>query len=110
MGRILTTTSETVPGFEITQVIGLVRGNTVRTRHVGRDILAGLKTVVGGEIVGYTGLMTDAREQALERMLEQAEARGADAVIAIRFETSSIMQSAAELFVYGTAVKIKPVS
>lgn len=109
MGRILTTTGETIPGFEIVQVIGLVRGNTVRTRHVGRDILAGFKTIVGGEIAGYTDLMTAAREQAIERMLEQAEDLEADAVIAVRFETSSIMDTAAELFVYGTAVRTKPI-
>lgn len=108
MGRILTTTAETVPGFEVVQVLGLVRGNTVRTRHVGRDIMASFKTLVGGEIEGYTDLMTAAREQALERMLEQAEALEADGVIAVRFETSSIMDSAAELFVYGTAVRLKP--
>lgn len=108
MGRILTTTTEAVPGFDVVQVVGLVRGNTVRTRHVGRDIMASFKTIVGGEIESYTTLMTDAREQALERMLEDAEVLGADAVIAIRFETSDLMASAAELLVYGTAVKLRP--
>lgn len=107
MGRILTSTAENLPGFDIVQVLGVVRGNTVRTRHVGRDILASLKTIVGGEIEGYTDLMTDAREQALDRMLEQAEERGAHAVIAVRFETSNIMESASEILVYGTAVRVR---
>lgn len=107
MGRILTATTENIPGFEVVQVLGVVRGNTVRTRHVGRDILAGFKTIVGGEIEGYTDLMTQAREQALDRMLEEAEARDAHAVIAIRFETSNIMKSASEILVYGTAVKMR---
>lgn len=108
MGRILTSTTENIAGFEVVQVIGLVRGNTVRTRHVGRDIMASFKTLVGGEIEGYTDLMSAAREESLNRMLEAAEERGADAVIGIRFETSSIMDTAAELLVYGTAVKITP--
>ena len=108
MGRILTSTTETIAGFDVNQVIGLVRGNTVRTRHVGRDIMASFKTLIGGEIEGYTDLMSDAREEALNRMLEAAEERGADAVIGIRFETSNIMDTAAELLVYGTAVKIAP--
>lgn len=107
MGRILTATTESIPGFEIVQVLGVVRGNTVRTRHVGRDILASFKTIIGGEIEGYTDLMTQAREQALERMLAQAEARGADAVIALRFETSNIMETASEILVYGTAVRVR---
>lgn len=110
MGRILTSTAENIAGFEVIQVLGVVRGNTVRTRHLGRDLLAGLKTIVGGEIEGYTELMTEAREQALERMLEQAEERGADAVIAVRFETSNIMEAASEILVYGTAVRIRPLA
>lgn len=108
MGRILTTSTETIAGFDVVQILGLVRGNTVRTRHIGRDIMASFKTLVGGEIEGYTDLMSEAREEALNRMLEEAERRGADAVISIRFETSNIMESAAELLVYGTAVKVSP--
>jgi len=110
MGRLLTSTADTLPGFEVVQTLGIVRGNTVRARHIGRDILAGFKNMVGGEITSYTDLMTTAREEAIERMLEQAEEKGADAVVAIRFETSGIMEMAAELFVYGTAVKIRKIT
>jgi len=107
MGQPLMTTQDNVSGFEITHTIGLVRGNTVRARNIGRDFTAGIKTLFGGEIAEYTSLLTSAREQAIERMLEDAEARGADAVVAVRFETSNVLQGVAELYVYGTAVKLQ---
>jgi uncharacterized protein YbjQ (UPF0145 family) len=95
---------ETVPGREIRQFLGLVQGNTVRAKHVGRDIMAGLKNIVGGELVGYTELLEDARKEATERMIVQAGEMGANAVINVRFSTSAITQGASELYVYGTAV------
>ncbi len=99
-------TSETAPGYEVTRVLGLVRGNTIRTRHLGRDITAGLRGLVGGEISEYTKLFAEAREQALDRMVYEAKTLGADGVIGVRFSTSMVMASAAELLVYGTAVKL----
>ena len=107
MGQIMMTTQDTLSGFEITHTLGLVRGNTVRARNAVRDLSAGIKTIFGGEISEYTQLLTEAREQAIERMLESAESRGADAVVAIRFETSNVLQGVAELYVYGTAVKLR---
>lgn len=98
---------ETVVGYEITETLGLVRGNTVRVRHIGNDILAGLKNIVGGEIQAYTELMVDAREQALDRMLADAEGLNADAVIGVRFTTSMVMRGASEILAFGTAVKLK---
>lgn len=103
---IITTTNE-IKGKEINEVLGLVRGNTIRARHLGRDISAFLRNIVGGEVKDYTKMMAEAREQALDRMVAEAESKGADAVVAIRFSTSFIMQGAAELLVYGTAVKLK---
>jgi len=100
------TTQDQISGFEITHTMGLVRGNTVRARNAVRDITAGVKTLFGGEISEYTLLLTEAREQAIERLLADAEKRGADAVVAVRFETSNVLQGVAELYVYGTAVKI----
>ena len=97
---------ETVPGYEITQFLGLVQGNTVRAKHVGRDIMAGLKNIVGGELVGYTELLDDARTEATNRMCAQANGLGANAVINVRFSTSAITQGASELYVYGTAVVV----
>ena len=106
MGQILMTTQDQVSGFEITHTLGLVRGNTVRARNAVRDFTAGVKTIFGGEISEYTLLLTQAREQAIERLLADAEKRGADAVVAVRFETSNVLQGVAELYVYGTAVKM----
>ncbi|HHF51118.1 MAG: YbjQ family protein [Candidatus Aminicenantes bacterium] len=103
---ILVNTDE-VYGKRITKVLGLVRGNTIRARHIGRDIKAALKNLVGGEITDYTKMMAESREQALDRMVEEAEQLGADAVINVRFTTSMIMQSASEILAYGTAVKIE---
>ena len=98
---------ETIPGKDVVRLLGLVQGSTVRAKHVGRDIAASLKNIVGGELKGYTELLNDARNQALERMLQQAASLGANAVINVRFTTSSISQGAAELFAYGTAVVVQ---
>ena len=104
---MLITNVETVPGRQITQHLGLVQGSTVRAKHVGKDILSGLKNIVGGELKAYTELLQDAREEATNRMIEQAQAIGANAITNVRFATSSITAGAAELFVYGTAVIIE---
>ncbi|MFO7901360.1 MAG: YbjQ family protein [Planctomycetota bacterium] len=98
---------ETIPGKEIVELLGLVQGSTVRAKHMGRDIMAGLKNMVGGELRGYTELLNDARNQSLQRMLEEAEKLGANAVVNVRFTTSTISQGAAELFAYGTAVRVQ---
>ena len=98
---------EVIPGKKIAQHLGMVQGNTVRAKHAGKDIMAGLKNIVGGELKGYTDLLTEAREEAVERMVKQAEAIGANAVINVRFSTSSITAGAAELFAYGTAVVLE---
>jgi len=103
---ILVNTDE-VPGKKITKVYGLVRGNTIRARHIGRDIKAALRNLVGGEITDYTKMMAESREQALDRMIEEAEGLGANAIINVRFTTSMIMQSASEILAYGTAVQIE---
>jgi uncharacterized protein YbjQ (UPF0145 family) len=100
---ILVTTS-TVHGKKITKVLGLVRGNTIRARHLGRDVMAGLKNLVGGEITDYTKMMAEAREQALDRLMEEARSLGANAVVSLRFATTTMMQGAAEFLTYGTAV------
>ncbi|MDT8322803.1 MAG: YbjQ family protein [Bacteroidota bacterium] len=101
---MIVTTSSQVAGKHIVKTIGVVRGNTIRARHVGKDILAMLKTIVGGEIQEYTKLMAESRDQAIDRMVADAEALGANAVVDTRFATSFLMQSAAEILVYGTAV------
>jgi len=100
--------TETIPGMVIVEMKGIVQGNTVRAKHLGRDIAAGLKNIVGGELKGYTELLTEARRQALERMLAQAEQLGANAVVNVRFSTSAVTQAAAELYAYGTAVIVQP--
>ena len=97
---------ETVPGREITAIHGLVQGNTIRAKHVGRDIGAALKNLVGGELQAYTQLLSEARQQALDRMIAEAEGMGANAVVNVRFTTSSIAGGAAELYAYGTAVTV----
>ncbi|MFC2138286.1 YbjQ family protein [Bacteroidota bacterium] len=99
--------SETISGKEITETIGLVRGSTVRARNIGRDIFASLKNLVGGEISEYTQLLADSREQALQRMITDAKNKGADAVINLRFTTSTVMQGCSEILAYGTGVKLK---
>ena len=104
---MIVSTTETVPNKEITEILGVARGSTVRARNIGRDIFAGLKNIVGGEIDEYTKLQAQAREEALQRMTKDAERLGADAVVNIRFTTSMIMQGASEILAYGTAVKLK---
>ncbi len=96
-----------VPGKEIKEVLGLVCGNIVMSKHIGRDIAAALKTLAGGEIRGYTEMLTEARNIALERMIKEAEKLGADAVVSVRFGSSTVMSGAAELLAYGTAVKLE---
>lgn len=98
--------TETIPGKEIIEFYGVVSGSTVRAKHVGRDLLAGLKNMVGGELTPYTELLAEARNEALERMTAQARSLGANAVVNVRFSTSSVAQGAAELFAYGTAVLV----
>ena len=102
---MILTNTETVPGRTIVQQLGLVQGSTIRAKHVGRDIMAGLKNIVGGELKGYTDLMQEARQQATDRMIEQASQLGANAVVNVRFSTSSVTQGASEMLAYGTAVK-----
>lgn len=104
---LLLTNLETVPGKTIRAHYGLVSGSTVRAKHVGRDLMAGLKNIVGGELKGYTELLTESRNQAIDRMCEQARQLGANAVVNIRFSTSSVAAGAAELYVYGTAVLVE---
>jgi len=101
---MLVSNMEIIPGKHIKEHLGLVQGSTVRTKHVGRDIMAGIKNLFGGELHGYTELLQDSREEAVSRMKHQAEAVGANAVLNVRFSTSSVTQGAAELFAYGTAV------
>lgn len=100
--------TEAVPGRKITEVKGLVQGNTIRAKHLGRDIAAGLKNLVGGELKGYTELLTEARRQSIERMMAQASQLGANAIVNVRFTTSAVTQGAAELYAYGTAVVLAP--
>ena len=107
--KIPVVTTETVPGFQIVESLGAVRGNSVRARHVGRDIIASFKNLVGGEIKDYTKMLAESREQALDRMLDQAIGMGANAVVALRFTTSTVMAGAAEMLAYGTAVKIETI-
>ncbi|MFN7904678.1 MAG: YbjQ family protein [Pseudobdellovibrionaceae bacterium] len=104
---ILTTIDE-VPGKRVIEHYGLVTGSTVRSKHFGTDILAGFKNIIGGELKGYTELMEQTRDEAVKRMMQQAQAKGADAVIGIRFSTSDVAPGAAEVFAYGTAVKLVP--
>jgi len=103
---MILTTLENIPGKSITQHLGLVQGSTVRAKHAGRDIMAGFKNIFGGELKGYTELLHESREEAINRMVEQAQSIGANAILNIRFSTSSITQGASELFTYGTAVKL----
>ncbi|MFH1748603.1 MAG: YbjQ family protein [Planctomycetota bacterium] len=100
--------TETIPGVRIVQTLGIVQGNTVRAKHIGRDIAAGFKNIIGGELRGYTELLTEARREALERMMAQAQQLGANAVVNVRFSTSAVTAGAAELYAYGTAVNVEP--
>lgn len=104
---MIITTTETLPNKEITEILGIARGSTVRARNIGRDIFAGLKNIVGGEIEEYTKLQAFSREEAYERMVADAAQLGADAIINVRFATSMITQGASEMLAYGTAVKLK---
>jgi uncharacterized protein YbjQ (UPF0145 family) len=104
---MLITNLEVVPGKTITKHLGMVQGSTVRAKHIGRDFMAGVKNIFGGELKGYTELLQESREESVKRMIEQAAAIGANAILNIRFSTSSITQGAAELYVYGTAVVLK---
>lgn len=107
MKEIIVTTSREIPGKKVAKILGVVKGNTVRARNIGRDIGAGLKNIVGGEIKTYTDMVSDARDEAYNRMVNQAVKMKADAIINMRFMTSMIMQGASEMLAYGTAVKLK---
>lgn len=107
MKNMIIVNTEQIAGREIKEVLGLVRGNTIKARHIGNDIVAGLRNIVGGEVKEYTQMISEAREDALERMLEEAEKLNADAVVNIRFTTSQVMGGAAEILAYGTAVNLK---
>ena len=104
---MIVTTSGQVEGRKVVKTIGLVKGSTIRARHMGRDIMAGLRGVVGGEITEYTKMMAEAREQSLQRMTEAAEKEGANAIVSMRFGTSMVMSNAAEVLAYGTAVVLE---
>lgn len=106
-GKLILTNIDRVPGKEIVEHYGLVAGSTIRAKHVGKDIMASIKNLFGGELTGYTELLNESRIEATERMIAQARKRGANAVINIRFSTSSVAQGAAEIYVYGTAVKVE---
>ncbi|MBE9490912.1 MAG: YbjQ family protein [Bacteroidetes bacterium] len=103
---MIISTTDNIPNKEITEILGVVRGNSVRARHIGRDIFAGLKNIVGGEIEEYTKLLDLSRKQALQRMIIDAERMNADAIVNIRFTTSMVMQATSEILAYGTAVKL----
>ena len=103
---MIISTTETIPNKEITEILGVARGSTVRARNIGRDFFAGLKNIVGGEIEEYTKLQADAREQAMQRMTQDAQKMGADAIVNVRLTTAMVMQGAAEILAYGTAVKL----
>ena len=104
---MILTNIENVPGREILKQLGLVNGSTVRAKHLGRDMLSGLKNLVGGELVAYTELMQEAREEATQRMIAEARKLQADAIVNVRYSTSSVAQGAAEIYVYGTAVQLR---
>jgi len=103
---LIVVNTDFVPGKEVKEVLGIVRGNTIQAKNIGKDIRAGFKQIVGGEIKEYTEMMSEAREIAFKRMVDKGEEKGADAIINVRFMTSSIMSAAAEILVYGTAVKL----
>jgi uncharacterized protein YbjQ (UPF0145 family) len=104
---MIITTTFTVPGSEIDEVLGIVRGNTIRAKHLGKDIVAGFRNIVGGELKEYTEMITEARDEAIQRMLEDAQKINADAVVGVRMMTSQVATGAAEILVYGTAVRLK---
>jgi uncharacterized protein YbjQ (UPF0145 family) len=104
---VIVATSSGIAGMRVVRTLGLVRGNTIRARHIGRDIMAGLRNIVGGEISEYTKLLAESREQSLDRMVEEARGLGANAIVDVRFSTSMVMHGAAELLAYGTAVVVE---
>ena len=104
---MIITTTDAIAGKKVVLTIGWVKGNTIRARHIGKDIVAGLRGIVGGEIIEYTKMMSEAREEAIARLIEDAEAQGANAVIGLRFSTSLVMQNASEILAYGTAVVVE---
>lgn len=104
---MIVVTAGTIEGKVVTRTLGLCRGNTIRARHIGKDIMAGLRGIVGGEVSEYTKLLAESREQALDRMVDEARSLGANAIIDVRFETSMVMQGSAELLAYGTAVVVE---
>ena len=106
---MIVVTTEGVAGQRVTETLGLVRGNTIRSRHLGRDVMALLRHVAGGEILEYTKVLAEAREQAIDRMVEEAEALNADAVVSVRFQSTEVMTGAAEMLCYGTAVRLAPI-
>jgi len=101
-------TTDSLPGREVAEVLGLVRGSTIRSRHVGRDVMAWMRNLAGGEVTEYTKMLGEAREEAVDRMVEEARLLGADAVLGVRFQTAEVMQGAAEMLCYGTAVRFSP--
>ena len=105
---MIVVTSDVVVGQRITETLGLVRGNSIRARFVGSDIIAVMRNLTGGEVKEYTKMLAEAREQAIDRMVEEAQALGADAVVTVRFQTSEVMKGAAEMLCYGTAVRLEP--
>jgi len=105
--KLLITTQDELADYQITETLGLVYGNTIRARHIGNDILAGLRNLVGGEITEYTKMIAESREQALDRMIQRGREVGADAIVGMRFTTSQVMQGAAEILAFGTAVKLQ---
>ena len=106
---MIISTLEQIVGYKMTESLGVVAGNTIRARHLGKDVVAGLRTVVGGEIKEYTGMLAESREQSLQRMIEKGEELNADGIIGVRFQTSMIMSTTAELLAYGTAVKLQKI-
>lgn len=104
---MLVTTQDEFADYQIVETLGLVKGNTIRARHIGKDILASLRTIVGGEITEYTKMLAESREQSLDRLIQQAKDLDADGVVCLRFTTSAVMQNSAELLAYGTAVKLQ---
>lgn len=104
---MLITTSDTIGGKKIAETLGIVKGNTIRAKHIGKDIVAGLRNIIGGEIKEYTEMLSEARNEAMKRMVEDAKRMGADAVVTVRFTTSTVVGGAAELLAYGTAVKLQ---
>ena len=103
---MIITTTDYIPGYEVETILGVAKGSTIRSKNIGKDIMAGFKSIVGGELAGYTEMLNEARDEAMDRMIDEAEKLNADAVINVRLETAAVLQGAAEVLSYGTAVKI----